>query len=302
MRVRRIPRRLGAVVMVALFAAVLTACDDPPTTQTTTVTFNCRATPGGDDPDALQPNYEVTAPQAVKPNGEFVVTVVPEVFTLNASGSGGTVTQLNNMVWRVQVPANASLVSHSIAGWSNVGPGTPTSSVVGGAIAVTIPGPILAGNPATLPTITMNLQATGALGSRIEPKIAGTSYASPGLTFTAKVDLGWFLGIVDSALACFPSPSPALHSTLISNDVNAPKITIASPVADQVVIQNSSLVADFSCDDGASGVGVASCVGTVADGASINTSSLGTKTFTVTATDNEGKVGSKTVTYTVVAP
>jgi dehydratase len=300
MRVRRFPRRIAAVAMLGLLAAALTACDDPPTTRTTTVVYNCQATPGGNDPDGLQPKYDVTAPQAVKPDGEFVVRVVPEVFTLSASGSGGTVTQLTNMVWRVQIPANATLVSHSIEGWANVGPGTPTSAVASGAVAVTIPGPILAGSPATLPTIVMNLKATGALGARIEPKIAGTSHASPGLTFTARVDLG-FWGIVNSALACYPSPSPALHSTLISNDVKAPVITIASPVADQVVTQGSSLVADFSCDDG-DGVGVASCVGTVADGAAINTSALGTKTFTVTATDNEGKVGTKTVTYTVVAP
>ena len=56
---------------------------------------------------------------------------------------------------------------------------------------------------------------------------------------------------------------------------------------------------NFSCNDG-TGVGVASCVGTVANGAAINTSTLGAKTFTVTATDLEGKVGTKTVTYTVV--
>lgn len=298
MRVRRTPRRLTAVALVALLGVLLAACDDPPTTKATTVVFNCQATPGGNDPDGLQPSYQVTAPQAVKPGAQYGITVVPEVFTLDASGSGGTVTQLTNMVWRVQVPANATIVSHTIEGWSNVG--TPTSSVAGTTISVTIPGPILAGSPATLPTIRATLQATGALGSRIEPRIAGTSHANPGLSFTARVDLGW-LGIVDSALACFPSPSPALHSTLISEDAKTPTIKITSPVADQVVVRNSTLLADFSCNDG-TGTGVASCVGTVADGAPIDTSTLGTHTFTVTATDNQGLVGTKTVTYTVVAP
>ena len=47
---------------------------------------------------------------------------------------------------------------------------------------------------------------------------------------------------------------------------------------------------------------VATCSGTVADGAPIATATLGTKTFTVTATDIETKRSSKTVTYTVVAP
>jgi dehydratase len=300
MRVRRMPRRLTAVALVALFGAALAACDDPPTTKLTTVVYNCQATPGGNDPDGLQPAYEVTAPQAVTPGAEFTATVVPEVFTLDAEGSGGTVTQLTNMVWRVQVPANATILTHSIAGWSNVGSGTPTSSIAGNIISVTIPGPILAGSPATLPTITVNLQATGALGTRIEPRIAGTSHANPGLSFTARVDLGW-LGIVDSALKCFPSPSPALHSTLISEDAKAPTIKITAPVANQVIVRNSTVLADFSCNDG-TGVGVASCVGTVADGAAINTSTLGTHSFTVTSTDTQGLVGTKTVTYTVVAP
>src|SRR5690606_30687408 len=113
-------RRLTAVALVALLAVVLTGCDDPPTTKLTTVVYNCQANPGGNDPDGMQPKYEVTAPQAVKPGGEYTATVVPEVFTLDAEGSGGTVTQLTNMVWRVQVPANATIVSHSIDGWSNV--------------------------------------------------------------------------------------------------------------------------------------------------------------------------------------
>lgn len=299
MRVRRTSRRLSAVALAGLLVVVLAACDDPPTTKLTTVVYDCQANPGGNDPDGLQPKYQVTAPQAVKPGAEYTVTVVPEVFTLNASGSGGTVTQLTNMVWRVQVPANATLVSHNIAGWANVG--TPTSSVAGNTVSVTIPGPILAGNPATLPTLTLDLQATGALGSRVEPKIAGTSHANPGLTFTARVDLGW-LGIVNSALACFPSPSPALHSTLISEDAKAPVIKIDAPVADQQIVRNSTVLADYSCNDGAAGVGVASCVGTVADGAAIDTSTLGTHTFTVTATDLQGLTGSATVSYTVIAP
>ena len=72
MRARR-TRRLTAVALVAVFGALLAACDDPPTTKATTVVFNCQATPGGTDADALQPTYEVTAPQAVKPGTEYTI-------------------------------------------------------------------------------------------------------------------------------------------------------------------------------------------------------------------------------------
>ena len=37
------------------------------------------------------------------------------------------VSELSNVVWRIAVPSGTTLVSHSIAGWSNVGPATPTA-------------------------------------------------------------------------------------------------------------------------------------------------------------------------------
>ena len=44
----------------------------------------------------------------------------------------------------------------------------------------------------------------------------------------------------------------------------------------------STINANYTCTDDQFGTGVATCVGTVPNGAPINTSSLGTKTFTVT--------------------
>jgi uncharacterized repeat protein (TIGR01451 family) len=44
---------------------------------------------------------------------------------------------------------------------------------------------------------------------------------------------------------------------------------------------------------------VATCTGTVANGSLINTSSTGTKSFSVTAADNAGNSSSQTVTYSV---
>ena len=301
---RRTIRRLGATAVALALMALVTACDDPPTTRTTSVTYDCQINPNNillaTFSDDLVGTYDTVAPQAVAPSGAFVVKMTPKPFTIDASTSGGTVTQISNLVYKVAIPAGASLTAQSLSGWANVGATAPTSVVSGSSIVITVPGPILASAAATLPTLTMELTATGALGSRVEPKIGGTSYASPGLSFGAKVT-GTILGTLDPTLKCFPGPSasPALHSTLISNDTLAPKITITAPVADASIARNATVLADFSCSDG-NGVGVASCVGTVADGAPINTASAGAKTFTVTATDNEGKVATTTVTYTVL--
>ncbi len=55
--------------------------------------------------------------------------------------------------------------------------------------------------------------------------------------------------------------------------------------------------ANYSCGDATSQV--ASCTGTVADGAAIDTSATGTKSFRVTAEDNAGNQSTRTVNYTV---
>ena len=252
--------------------------------------------------DDLTASYDAVAPQAVAPGKDMVLKLTPAPFTVAAGTSGGTVSEISNVVWKVKVPTGSTVVSQTLEGGSGLGAGTPTVTVAGGNIVLTVPGPIAAGSPVTMPTVVVQLTATGAAGSRIEPKVAGTSYGSPGLTFSTKVT-GTILGTLNPTLACFPGPaaSPALHSTLISTDTLAPKITITSPQEGQQVPQGSQLIAGFTCDDG-DGVGVASCVGTKANGAGINTGTLGAKTFTVTATDNEGKVATTTVNYTVVAP
>ena len=64
--------------------------------------------------------------------------------------------------------------------------------------------------------------------------------------------------------------------------------------------RDATVTADYSCADEAGGSGIASCVGTVADGAPVDTSTLGEHTFTVDASDNAGNSTSRSVTYTVV--
>ena len=79
-----------------------------------------------------------------------------------------------------------------------------------------------------------------------------------------------------------------------------PEITINSPADGAVYGFGDRVLADYSCADQPGGSGVASCTGTVAKGESIDTSSFGTHTFEVNATDGAGNPASKTVTYTVV--
>jgi uncharacterized repeat protein (TIGR01451 family) len=81
-------------------------------------------------------------------------------------------------------------------------------------------------------------------------------------------------------------------------DKKAPTITITSPTANATYQLNAVITASYTCTDG--GAGVSSCQGTVANGSAINTSSTGTKTFSVIASDSVGNGSNASVTYSVV--
>ena len=82
-------------------------------------------------------------------------------------------------------------------------------------------------------------------------------------------------------------------------DTGDPVVTITTPADGAVIEINSVVLADFSCSD-PGGSGIDSCVGDVADGAAIDTGTLGAKSFTVTGTDVAGNETEVTHSYTVV--
>jgi Ca2+-binding RTX toxin-like protein len=82
-------------------------------------------------------------------------------------------------------------------------------------------------------------------------------------------------------------------------DPGDPTVTITSPTAGRY-LQGAVVTADYACADTDSGI--ATCTGTVADGARIDTSRPGTHSFTVTARDRAGNDHTATVAYTVFVP
>ena len=82
-------------------------------------------------------------------------------------------------------------------------------------------------------------------------------------------------------------------------DTTPPTVTLVTPADGTVYARALEVGADYSCEDEAGGSGLNSCTGTVAKGLPIETGSLGTKTFTVRATDNAGNTNAVTSTYTV---
>ena len=132
----------------------------------------------------------------------------------------------------------------------------------------------------------------------------GISLTGLGLRDTRAVEvIGEQLFISDGADASVrPATDPMSHAVFVldvTTDTTGPLITIARPPAGAVYVQNQVVTADFSCADTVGGTGVASCVGTVANGQAVNTATLGQKTFRVTATDRAGNTRVLNRTYTV---
>ncbi|HEX4035292.1 MAG TPA: protease pro-enzyme activation domain-containing protein [Solirubrobacteraceae bacterium] len=77
--------------------------------------------------------------------------------------------------------------------------------------------------------------------------------------------------------------------------------SVTAPANGASYVRGSSLHAAYSCSVAAP-VHVTSCTGSVANGASIDTSALGHHTFTLSASDSAGTNVTTIVTYTIVAP
>jgi VCBS repeat-containing protein len=96
------------------------------------------------------------------------------------------------------------------------------------------------------------------------------------------------------------------HYARVSPDTTAPLLVMGDAIECATVERGDPLVPAFSCSEpGGLGSGVASCIlvdesGVVAQGASLDTSTVGTHTYRLTATDTAGNTRSRSATYTVV--
>jgi hypothetical protein len=80
-------------------------------------------------------------------------------------------------------------------------------------------------------------------------------------------------------------------------DAIPPVVTITSPADGATVVLGTATTATYTCTDN---VALATCTGTVANGAAVDTSTPGPHTFMVTATDEAGNQTALAVRYTVV--
>ena len=161
----------------------------------------------------------------------------------------------------------------------------------------------------TSPTVSVTTPAEGAtyeLGAQVladyacadEPNGSGLDSCDGSVADGAAVDtgsLGQKTFTVNASDHAGNTESKSVSYTVV--DTKAPSIVVTTPAPGAVYAVGEQVAADYSCSD--DGSGVASCVGSVADGAPLDTGSPGQKTFTVNATDNAGNPASKSVSYSV---
>ena len=106
--------------------------------------------------------------------------------------------------------------------------------------------------------------------------------------------------------AASPAGIAVFSGTQASGAPGAPTATVVQPADGATYTVGQNVPAQYSCTPGASGgtlkPGVAGCTGPIPSGsAAIDTSTAGTHTFSVTATDTDGQTATATTHYTVTS-
>jgi hypothetical protein len=104
------------------------------------------------------------------------------------------------------------------------------------------------------------------------------------------------LWVVDSQVAV------AERYRVGSLEVVPPTVSLTEPARNVTVAIGTAITMRYSCSDPAGGSGLAHCVGTVRNGARVDTTTPGRRLVRVTATDQDGNTATVTRTITVAEP
>jgi 6-phosphogluconolactonase (cycloisomerase 2 family) len=211
------------------------------------------------------------------------VTTGPGPSSVAFSATGGLLAIANNSFGTVSV----FLVSAS--GALTGVPGSPYSVGQARAVAFTQHGNLLAvGRTSEESTVAVySVSAAGGL-----TPVAGSPYPS---------------GDAPRAVAFSPNGHLLASANFFSSTLSvwqggAPDVQISAPADQQTYSQNQSVSTAFACTDPPGAGGISSCTdsnGTSSPTGTLDTSTLGPHTYTVTGTSNDGLTATATITYTV---
>ena len=242
---------------------------------------------------------------SARAGGEYFLGI--RAFNRDPQSSHGEIFQnnFNRMIYPDSiVDANGFGAGQPLSGWAGRASGPP------GGYRITLTGTTACDS--TRPTIDMRSPADGAHIARGAEVVVdfscsdeqggsglascvGTTADGDELDTSALGDVSVTVTARDHA----GNQRVVTHTVTVVDETD-PVATIASPADGAVYERGASVTADYSCADEPGGSGIESCVGDVAVGAAVDTSTLGGHSFTVQATDRAGNTGPKTVNYAVV--
>ena len=181
----------------------------------TPISMSCSTSAAGQTSyDTLGTGVTTEAPATAAPGQAFDVVLTADPIDVPTSGGGYPIKNLTDVRVRFALPSGASFVGATLSGGSALGSGTPTVTLSGTTVVLTVPGPLAPGTTAVLPTVTATLQATGTSGTALPAQLAGTGYGDPSITFTALVHVLFF--DVSAPSNCYAPTNPVLATTTIS--------------------------------------------------------------------------------------
>ncbi|WP_277458288.1 MULTISPECIES: InlB B-repeat-containing protein [Methylococcus] len=155
--------------------------------------------------------------------------------------------------------------------------------------------------PVVTPTVTGTLGANGWYRSNVT---VNWSVTDPESRVTSQTGCDMVTVSADTSGQTYTCTAvsgggSATQSVTIKRDATPPVINLTTTQDGQSYLRNSSILADYACSDGLSGV--ATCAGPVAPGAAIDTAAVGAHAFTVAAADQAGNQAAVTHSYSVAA-
>jgi hypothetical protein len=252
--------------------------------------------------------YDLSRPGAYNVNARIPLLVFalsdPGAIIANCDQVPGTNANVASVTGRTSFTVVSNTLAFSVDGVAPLPPQTTVtvSPVANGAgwetqpatVAFTACTPASPGGPCATPGIPIQrivVQTSGAQTGQVSLQGAQGS-----IVVSAQGQTSVAYHAEDSAGNIEATSQPLV----IKVDSVAPAISVTSPAA-TTYTRNQTVLAEYQCADATSGV--ASCAGSVANGAAIDTSTAGTKTFVVNATDVAGNHAAPvTITYTVVSP
>lgn len=153
--------------------------------------------------------------------------------------------------------------------------------------------PTISGAPTTAPNASGWFNCDVVVHFSASDAVSGIDTVTPDVTLTAE---GAGQSVPGSATDQAGN-SASTTVCCISIDKTPPQITISTPASEAEYLLHASVVADWSAADALSGL--ASVSGTVPSGSPLNTDSVGSHTFQVTAVDMADNEATQTHTYYV---